>query len=1123
MARHISILSLLLSVYLMSASAWGLALGDINLKSNLNQPFRAEITVEGANRDDVTGLTVQLASRAAFDRLGLDYPEYLQGFNLRTELRPDGNAVVIVTSSASVTEPFVTILVEAIWARGRLLREYTVFLDPPTFVAPAPAPAPVQAPSTATESRTTGTVVRQPPPPAPRAAPADQPAGQPFDAPGDSYRVQRNDTLWKIADRYRPDTSVSVNQMMMAIYEANPNAFMGQNINLVRAGSILRIPDRSAVTAISASQANAEVARQYDEWRSGSAYSAPSEPVARLELRPPSEESSPGVGGQPVTGDAELTKENVELRDELAGVRDELEETQRLLQLRDEEMAQLQQRLQAIEEAESEVVAPVSPAQPEELAPQPEPAAETETPPAPVQPAARLAQPAADESLFGKVISFVTAPVFLILLGLGVIVAALLAVLRRRRAATEEFVEPWDSAGQAADDSSLTGQTQTLTELPVRARGEESIVVEEGVSAEDTGSLEIPVFEPRTDATGSFELPDFETTAETTGSLELPTFDDLGAAETPAEPLPEVKPGKAEISAIDELSNTIMERLGQDQGDPIGEADFHMAYGLYDQAADVVRSALNKAPERRDLRAKLAEIYFVWGNKDQFLQSAQKLFDTRDEGADSDWDKILIMGKQIAPEEPIFSGELRSSGEEPVDLALEATAVAPPVDLSLAEEDQGSVDLDFGDALETGGDTRETPVLTDTGAVAEEKIWAAAGEDDEELDFDFSGDTQESPTLETVAAENATLETPTIESVSLDTPTMETPTLETPAVDVPTIETPTLETPAADMPTMETPTLETPGFDNAEELADTIEQRFDLDAGSEFDGDRTSETAEIDLDDLGLDVNLDDSFLGPLDRTGQAEALAAEEDEDLTAAEGAESTGIRKVDFDFSEETANEDAGHAETETLAATDLAGPEEVIGDEDATILASALPDAAEIFANEPESVRAIDDPTGIDLDLGDMIDAAESAEFGDTVEQPGVADAEATASADGDLLESVEATGIFDSPGATGIFESPESTGVLERPDDTAVLDLDIGEELRGVDDDPTATEVLPSDEFLQPAGDAVTMSEIGTKLDLARAYMDMGDPDGARSILEEVLDEGDEGQRADAERLIKSLS
>jgi pilus assembly protein FimV len=86
----------------------------------------------------------------------------------------------------------------------------------------------------------------------------------------------------------------------------------------------------------------------------------------------------------------------------------------------------------------------------------------------------------------------------------------------------------------------------------------------------------------------------------------------------------------------------------------------------------------------------------------------------------------------------------------------------------------------------------------------------------------------------------------------------------------------------------------------------------------------------------------------------------------------------------------------------------------------------------------------------------------------------------------------------------------------------VLDLDVGDELRGVDDDPTATEVLPSEDYTMPEVEAVTMSEIGTKLDLARAYMDMGDPDGARSILEEVLDEGDAGQRADAERLMQSL-
>jgi pilus assembly protein FimV len=1106
MARQISFLSLLLSIYLVSTSAWGLALGDIELKSNLNQPFLAEISVEGANSADVTGLTVQLAARSAFERLGLDYPDYLDGFRLQTEIRTDGTSVVVVTSTASVTEPFVTILVEAVWARGRLLREYTVFLDPPTFVSTAPVPAPVQAPGTTTESRTTGTVIRQPTAP---AAPAETPpSGQPFDAPGDSYRVQRNDTLYRIADRYRPDQSVSVNQMMMAIYEANPNAFMGRNINLLRAGSILRIPDRAAVAALTPAEANAEVSRQYAEWRSGAASVAPSEPVARLELRPPSADTTPGVGGQPVTGDAEVVQENEALRDELAEVRDELTDTQRLLELRDQEMAQLQQRLRELESASEDVGAPVAeidesvePAQPVE----PEPAAQTvaPTPPPAMQ---RPAQQAGDESLFGKLVGLLTSPIFLILLGVAVIVAALLAVVRRRRAAAaEDVAEPWDSvSGSAFEDSSSTGQT--IAELPMRGRSEESILVEEGPAPEDTGSLEMPKAELDKELTGSFEIPDLETTAATTGSFELPAFEPGEEPEMPRQAGSEAKAG---ASTIDELSDTMMERLGDDQGDPIGEADFHMAYGLYDQAADVVRSALKRAPDRRDLLAKLAEIYFVWGNKDQFVVSAKRLFDSREEGPDPDWDKILIMGKQIAPEEPIFSGGLQSTADKAVDLALEATAVAPPVDLSLAEEDQDGVDLDFGDALETGGDTRETPALSRTGADIDD---APGLTEDEGLDFDFSGDTQESPTLETPATESPTVETPTIESMSLDAQTMETPTLETPELAA------------------------------GDDLRDTVEQIFDI--GEDAEDERSSETAEIELDDLGLDVSLDDSFLGPLDATGESRALLV--DEDLTAGDSGESTGIRKVDFDFSVADDEVQSELSDTDTLAATDLAEPDTIIGDEDATMLASALPESGasgsiDLDTAEPSKLG---DTSSIDLDLGDLIDEAERADAGDTVEQPAVdredsAEREATG-----IFEQPESTGIFEqpdstgifenteltgtfetaeeSPESTGIFENPESTGVLERPEDTAVLDLDVGDELRGVDDDPTATEVLPSEDYTMPEVEAVTMSEIGTKLDLARAYMDMGDPDGARSILEEVLDEGDAGQRADAERLMQSL-
>ncbi len=91
------------------------------------------------------------------------------------------------------------------------------------------------------------------------------------------------------------------------------------------------------------------------------------------------------------------------------------------------------------------------------------------------------------------------------------------------------------------------------------------------------------------------------------------------------------------------------------QSDPLAEADFHMAYGLYDQAADLVKLAIQREPARRDLKLKLLEVFFVWGNKDQFLQSARELADTRDASAPGEWEKVVIMGKQLAPDDALFS------------------------------------------------------------------------------------------------------------------------------------------------------------------------------------------------------------------------------------------------------------------------------------------------------------------------------------------------------------------------------------------------------------------------------------------------------------------------------------
>src|SRR6185369_4141831 len=135
-----------------------------------------------------------------------------------------------------------------------------------------------------------------------------------------------------------------------------------------------------------------------------------------------------------------------------------------------------------------------------------------------------------------------------------------------------------------------------------------------------------------------------------------------------------------------------------DQQDALAEADFHMAYGLYDQAADLVKIAIEREPARRDLKLKLLEIYFVWGNKDLFLDTARELHGTRDQALQGEWDKVLIMGKQIAPEDAMFKGEAGAPHVDLVDVNLEGGENRVDVDL-FAEPEGGQsegLDLEFG-------------------------------------------------------------------------------------------------------------------------------------------------------------------------------------------------------------------------------------------------------------------------------------------------------------------------------------------------------------------------------------------------------------------------------------------
>ena len=335
---------LLMSALLSPGALYALGLGEIRLNSALNQPFDAEIELVSAAQEDLAALRASLASGDTFQRYGLDKPAYLSDFTFRV-VSSGGRDVLKVTSPRPVTEPFVTLLVEANWPRGRLLREYTVLLDPPVF-APAPeaAAAPVAAPRATTPSPAPRpTPVEAPAPeaaPAPSAPRPSRPTAAVSAEPGSTYRVRQNDTLWNIASAAYPGGRADVNRAMVAIYQANPAAF-GGNINVLRAGSNLRMPSSGDVSAISASAAAEEVARQYRLWQQGVPDTAgPAADVGRLRLVTPEQGSA--APSTATTAPAVAAGSPDAMQSRVQQLEQELAEARRLLEVRNAELATLQ-------------------------------------------------------------------------------------------------------------------------------------------------------------------------------------------------------------------------------------------------------------------------------------------------------------------------------------------------------------------------------------------------------------------------------------------------------------------------------------------------------------------------------------------------------------------------------------------------------------------------------------------------------------------------------------------------------------------------------------------------------------------------------------------------------------
>ena len=658
-----------LALALFPGSAFALGLGEVRHVSALNQPLSAEIPILSAAPDELASLRASIASREEFARLGLDRPGFASALSVKVGKGANGEPVLWLRSSEGISEPFVTLVVDAGWNRGRLLREYTLLLDPPVYrdtVAKAVA-APVALPVASTEP-----TVRAAAPAAVASAPASTGSATGSSSElslGSSYRVRTNDSALRIARLLGARERSQIDQTVVALFQQNPGAFAG-NINRLRAGATVRLPSADEIAAISPADARREVVAQLNvaraeaaaraaaaagtsaEETAAAAPAAPAKPVvaapARLRLVPPGAASSRATAPAATGSDPAVVGR-------LQQLETELQEARRLLQMQSDQLARMQQQGQAGATPAVPTVAPpvdaaIAPSEGTDAAVDEatQPAA-TPAAPGPAVAASPAPAPAEQESSFldavGGLSTLLLGGAFLLLAGgLGY------GYVRRRR----------DADGADFDVAEATTVRDDFFQ--------------------QTGTLPAPVRPP---------------------AAHMEVLENPVTQHAP----PVVRPRPPTRNAEDTLSGE--SAIDLDKADAITEANWHVAYGLYDQAADTLRLALRNEPGRRDLKVKLLEVYFVWGKSELFLELARNLGQTRAQGGPGEWDSIAIMGRQIAPQDPLFAGAATKTPVTSVDLNLEGGQNRVDVELfdtplpsAVDSADLDALDFDLEGALD---------------------------------------------------------------------------------------------------------------------------------------------------------------------------------------------------------------------------------------------------------------------------------------------------------------------------------------------------------------------------------------------------------------------------------------
>ena len=762
--------------FLSSNLAYSLGVGDIQVNSSLNQPLNAEIALVSLRPGEIDNIKVSMATPAEFARAGIDRPLVLALLKFRVEERAGNKAAIIVYSKKAIKEPFLDFLVEIDWASGRMLREYTMLLDPPTFaqkkaerviapiaLAPAPVvnkpePAPVQAPApapvvSAAPVERTPTFDEVPARPDNELFPridigaTAQPAAntEPFrpalDVNSDGYKTKKNDTLWSISDRLRPE-GISIEQMMLALQNSNPGAFENNNINGLKAGYVLRIPDQDALLAFSKSEAFRAAQDQHNAWNSARgglinrATTKGTAPVSES-ATPVAPAATPKSGVKLVTPKAGVASKGAgtgkdldALRQELALVNEQLaskeqQNTDLVGRLREleEQIASMERLLElkskSLEDLQNKVTepapVPVTPVQPEtvvtdkpaeptvptgpvevpdtinpyavkdlpkpEVAPAPvvKPSPTVKPTPAPVPAPA----PVAEESIVDIILGILDDVTVLAMVGVALIgvLALLWIVIHRRRMNSMSFPESilTDKGASTTTDMEKTEETSLLSDFAPTSMGSQNI--------------------------------------------------------------------ESEVGEVD----------------PLSEADVYLAYNKFQQAEELLQNAINGEPDRTDLKVKLLEVHYNAKNSNAFAELAEDVHSGIGDQDAALWDKVSEMGSDLCPDNPLFG-----TADEGLDIAeLDESASSDDVTDDL-EFDLGDLELD----AEPEAEPEPAPVEDLAAPAAEEETTDSGMDidvgdlDDLSLDMDTAADEEPSLELDMGSSEVAD----DLGELSLDTP-----------------------------------------------------------------------------------------------------------------------------------------------------------------------------------------------------------------------------------------------------------------------------------------------------------------------------------------------------------------